>query len=281
MVTNGPHCQRRRRYGKRRDAESEPRANDIRLSLRGGLPCCFSPCCCWLDWHKFASNERDDGAGRGAGDVAHSGSETEADARGRPARAGAGHRVVSAGARLATGAGRREPLVESPVAMAFDARAAVRRREPRLSDRPAEGRRPRSAGSRCSKTPTATAARKRTEFADGLTFPNGVMPWNGGLIVTCAPDVLYLSDTDGDGKADERRVLLHRLRDDGEHATARQPPDARDRQLDLPHQRADGRKGRVARRIPTGRRSSSAAPTSVPARHGDVWKRPTAGPSSG
>jgi len=48
----------------------------------------------------------------------------------------------------------------------------------------------------------------RTIFADGLTFPNGLMPWNGGLIVTCAPDVLFLKDTDGDGRADVRRVLL-------------------------------------------------------------------------
>lgn len=49
---------------------------------------------------------------------------------------------------------------------------------------------------------------RRTDFATGLTFPNGVMPWRGGLIVTCAPDVLYLKDTDGDGKADAREVLL-------------------------------------------------------------------------
>ena len=49
---------------------------------------------------------------------------------------------------------------------------------------------------------------RRTVFADGLTFPNGLTPWNGGLIVTCAPDVLFLKDTDGDGRADERRVLL-------------------------------------------------------------------------
>ena len=49
---------------------------------------------------------------------------------------------------------------------------------------------------------------QRTTFADGLTFPNGVMPWRGGVIVTCAPDVLFLRDTDGDGRADERRVLL-------------------------------------------------------------------------
>jgi putative membrane-bound dehydrogenase-like protein len=49
---------------------------------------------------------------------------------------------------------------------------------------------------------------RRTVFADDLTFPNGVLPWNGGVIVTCAPDVLFLKDHDGDGRADERRVLL-------------------------------------------------------------------------
>jgi len=49
---------------------------------------------------------------------------------------------------------------------------------------------------------------KRTTFADGLTFPNGVLPWKDGLIVTCAPDILYLKDTDNDGRADERTVWL-------------------------------------------------------------------------
>jgi len=49
---------------------------------------------------------------------------------------------------------------------------------------------------------------KRTTFADGLTFPNGVMPWRGGLIVTCAPEVLFFKDNDGDGRADEEKVLL-------------------------------------------------------------------------
>jgi putative membrane-bound dehydrogenase-like protein len=49
---------------------------------------------------------------------------------------------------------------------------------------------------------------KVTVFADGLTFPNGVFPWKGGLIVTCSPDVLYLKDTKGTGKADVTKVLL-------------------------------------------------------------------------
>ena len=65
----------------------------------------------------------------------------------------------------------------------------------------------RSAGSRCWKDTDGDGRfDTRTEFADGLTFPNGVMPWGDGLIVTCAPDILYLHDTDGDGQADQCRV---------------------------------------------------------------------------
>jgi len=49
---------------------------------------------------------------------------------------------------------------------------------------------------------------RRTVFAEGLSFPNGVIPWKDGVIVTCAPDVLFLRDSRGTGHADEKRVLL-------------------------------------------------------------------------
>jgi putative membrane-bound dehydrogenase-like protein len=45
-------------------------------------------------------------------------------------------------------------------------------------------------------------------FADGLPSATSVLPWKGGLIVTAAPDILYLKDTDGDFKADSREVLF-------------------------------------------------------------------------
>jgi putative membrane-bound dehydrogenase-like protein len=47
-----------------------------------------------------------------------------------------------------------------------------------------------------------------TVFADKIPFPTGAFPWRGGLLVTAAPDILYLKDTNGDGKADQRRVLF-------------------------------------------------------------------------
>lgn len=45
-------------------------------------------------------------------------------------------------------------------------------------------------------------------FADELMFPNGVMPWKNGIMVTDAPYVLYLEDVDGDGRADIRDTIL-------------------------------------------------------------------------
>ena len=45
-------------------------------------------------------------------------------------------------------------------------------------------------------------------FADGLTLPTGVMRWKKGVLVTAAPDLLYLEDTNGDGRADVRTVVI-------------------------------------------------------------------------
>jgi putative membrane-bound dehydrogenase-like protein len=46
-----------------------------------------------------------------------------------------------------------------------------------------------------------------TVFADGLPWPTGIACWDGGVFVTAAPDVWYLKDTDGDGKADVRKKV--------------------------------------------------------------------------
>ncbi|MBM3837296.1 MAG: c-type cytochrome [Verrucomicrobia bacterium] len=54
---------------------------------------------------------------------------------------------------------------------------------------------------------------KATVFADRLSFPNGVLPWKDGLLVTSAPNIWFLKDTNGDGKADERRVILTGFRE--------------------------------------------------------------------
>ena len=101
-----------------------------------------------------------------------------------------------------------EPLVASPVTMAFDedGRAFVaemidysERREENphagrirmLEDIDGDGRFDRS-----------------TVFADNLPWPTALICSKGGLYVGASPDILWLKDTTGDGKADERRVVV-------------------------------------------------------------------------
>ena len=48
---------------------------------------------------------------------------------------------------------------------------------------------------------------KVTVFLEGLRFPNGIMPWGKGVLVSAAPDIFYAEDTDSDGKADVRKLL--------------------------------------------------------------------------
>ncbi len=45
-------------------------------------------------------------------------------------------------------------------------------------------------------------------FATDLKYPTALACWEGGLFVGDAPDLLFLKDTDGDGRADERKVVF-------------------------------------------------------------------------
>jgi putative membrane-bound dehydrogenase-like protein len=47
-----------------------------------------------------------------------------------------------------------------------------------------------------------------TVFADDLHYPTSTLPYRGGVLVSAAPDILFLKDTDGDNKADVRKVLF-------------------------------------------------------------------------
>jgi putative membrane-bound dehydrogenase-like protein len=49
---------------------------------------------------------------------------------------------------------------------------------------------------------------KSTVFLDHVHFPNGITVWKKGVLVCAAPDIIYAEDTDGDGKADIRKVVF-------------------------------------------------------------------------
>jgi len=45
-------------------------------------------------------------------------------------------------------------------------------------------------------------------FADGLLIPTGVVPGDGGVYVAQSTELLHYRDSDGDGRADERTIVL-------------------------------------------------------------------------
>ena len=101
-----------------------------------------------------------------------------------------------------------EPEVMSPVEMAFDENGKVYVAE--MMDYPTDPPPGKPARSRIRllENPNGDGKTWRsTIFAENVLAVSGFMPWKGGLIVTSAPDILYLKDTNGDGKADVRKVL--------------------------------------------------------------------------
>ena len=51
-------------------------------------------------------------------------------------------------------------------------------------------------------------ADKATVFADNLNIPTSIMAVNGGILISMAPDFVFLKDTDGDDVADVREVIM-------------------------------------------------------------------------
>jgi putative membrane-bound dehydrogenase-like protein len=98
-----------------------------------------------------------------------------------------------------------EPLVSSPCALAFDGphRLFVAENNGYPSDGSGLGN-----IVLLEDTNKDGVMDQRTVFASGLAFPNGVLPFRGGILVTASPDLLFLKDTDGDGKADQREVWI-------------------------------------------------------------------------
>lgn len=101
-----------------------------------------------------------------------------------------------------------EPEVMSPVDMAFDEAGKVYVAE--MMDYPEDPPAGKPARSRIRLLEDTNGDGKidrATVFADNVLAVSGLMPWKGGLIVTSAPNILYMKDTNGDGKADVRDVL--------------------------------------------------------------------------
>ncbi len=56
--------------------------------------------------------------------------------------------------------------------------------------------------------PFGTGPHKAKVFAEGLAIPLGILPYKNGVYVQHGPNIEFLSDTNGDGKADKREIIL-------------------------------------------------------------------------
>ncbi len=99
-----------------------------------------------------------------------------------------------------------EPLVTDPVSVCYDADGQLYVVEMRGYPYP-------------EKTPSGGVVRledrdgdgrfeTRTQFLDGLSWPTSVVPYDDGVFVAVAPDIIYAKDTTGDGVADTKKVMF-------------------------------------------------------------------------
>ena len=97
-----------------------------------------------------------------------------------------------------------EPDVRAPVALTWDADGRMFVAE--MTDYPSG---PINGRIRLLENPDGNGRYKTSKiFATNLAFPNGLMAWRDGLLVTAAPDIWYLADTNKDGVVDVREKVL-------------------------------------------------------------------------
>ncbi|MEX0676541.1 MAG: PVC-type heme-binding CxxCH protein [Pirellulales bacterium] len=174
-----------------------------------------------------------------------------------------------------------EPELDSPVAICWDADARMFVAE--MIDYPTNP--PGGQVRLLEDRDNDGRYEQATVFASGLSFPNGVLAAAGGVFVTAAPDILFLKDTDGDGEADEKRVVLtgfgegnQQLRANGltwgldnwiYGANGRS--DGRIRRPDDPNEKAVSIRGRDFRFTPDGNKFEATSGQSQFGQAADDW----------
>jgi len=99
-----------------------------------------------------------------------------------------------------------EPLVTDPIALAFDERNRLYVVE--MLDYSEDDKANLGRIRRLEDTDRDGVFDRSTVFVDKLSWPTALTCYDGGLFVAAAPYVLYFKDTDGDGAADQRKLLF-------------------------------------------------------------------------
>jgi putative membrane-bound dehydrogenase-like protein len=101
-----------------------------------------------------------------------------------------------------------EPQTLSPVEMVFDEDGRIYIAEMLdYPDDPPPGKPARSRIRLLEDNDGDGQYEKAVVFADQVLQVSGLLPWKGGVLVTSAPDILWMKDNDGDGKAEVRKIL--------------------------------------------------------------------------
>ncbi len=100
-----------------------------------------------------------------------------------------------------------EPLIASPVAVAWDENSRLYVVEMRGYSENRDEK--LSRVKLLESTKGDGIYDKATVFADGLLWPTAVACWDGGVFVGDAPHIYYMKDTDGDGKADVKKIVFN------------------------------------------------------------------------
>lgn len=102
----------------------------------------------------------------------------------------------------------QEPNVMSPVEMVFDEDGRIYVAEMLdYPDDPPPGQPARSRIRLLEDVDGDGKYEKATMFAENVLQVASILPWKGGIFVAAAPDILWMKDDNGDGKADTKKVL--------------------------------------------------------------------------
>jgi putative membrane-bound dehydrogenase-like protein len=117
-----------------------------------------------------------------------------------------------------------EPEVVDPIAIRFDEDGRLWVVEMRdYPNGPPDGKKPLSRIVILTDADDDGRFETSRVFADGLLFPTGIQPWQGGVFVTLAGAVAYLKDTDGDGRADRHDVWYRGFAEENPQLRANHP----------------------------------------------------------
>ena len=123
-----------------------------------------------------------------------------------------------------------DPLISKPLQMNFDPQGRLWVASSSVYPQIRPGEVPNDTVTVLEDRDGDGVAETSTLFADGLHMPTAVLPGDGGAYVANSTELLHLSDTDGDGRADLRRTVLSGFGTEDSHHiihTFRWGPDAR------------------------------------------------------